>query len=226
LSQPPARSILASVSDDWRVELDIEEHGGLHHLLDSVREHKMAREARERLGGVTVTVDDDRVFAYTDTESQAQEAERVLRELAADRGLEVRASIARWHPEEQRWEPVGQQLPATAAEHDAERRARDVQQEAEAVERGYAEWEVRVELPDHDAAAALAARLESEGMSVVCRSRHVVVAAASEDDARALTDRIRTEAPDALSVTAEGSAAVAMDELNPFTVVTGRWRRT
>ena len=70
------------------------EHGGLQHLLDSVREHKVARAARERLGErVTVTVDDDRLFAYTEAEPQAHEAERVLRELAADRGLEVRATV-------------------------------------------------------------------------------------------------------------------------------------
>jgi hypothetical protein len=59
----------------------------------------------------------------------------------------------------------------------------------------------------------------------VCRARYVVVAASNEDEASSLADRIRTEAPGALSVTAEGSAAVAMDELNPFTVITGRWRR-
>jgi hypothetical protein len=92
------------VSDDWRVELDVAEHGGLQHLLDGVREHKLARAARERLGDrVTVTVDDDRLFAYTEAEPQAHEAERVLRELAADRGLEVRATVARWHPVEERW---------------------------------------------------------------------------------------------------------------------------
>jgi hypothetical protein len=42
--------------------------------------------------------------------------------------------------------------------------------------------------------------------------------------ATALADRIRAEAPGTPSVTAEGCAAVAMDELNPFTVVSGRWR--
>lgn len=215
------------MGDDWRVELDVAEHGGLQHLLDGVREHKVARAARERLGGsVKVTVDGDRLFAYTDAEPQAQEAERVLRELAREMKLEVRATIARWHPVEQRWEPLGDALPTNAAERDAERKVRDAQQEAEAAGRGYAEWEVRVELPDHDAAAALGERLDREGMSVVCRSRYVVVAAANQDEAAALADRIRKEAPGALSVTAEGSAAVAMDELNPFTVITGRWRRT
>jgi hypothetical protein len=47
----------------------------------------------------------------------------------------------------------------------------------------------------------------------------------SDDEATALADRIRAAAPGALRVSAEGSAAVAMDELNPFTVVSGRWRR-
>jgi hypothetical protein len=84
---------------------------------------------------------------------------------------------------------------------------------------------VRIELAHHDQAGALAARLTSEGLPVVCRSRYVVVAASNEDEARSLADRIRIEAPSALSVTAEGSAAVAMDELNPFTVISGRWRR-
>jgi hypothetical protein len=215
------------VGDDWRVELDVAEHGGLHHLLDSVREHKVARAARERLGaGVKVTVDDDRLFAYAEGEPQAHEAERVLLELAAGRGLDARATVARWHPVEQRWEPLGDALPTTAEQRDAEREVRDAQQEAEAAERGYAEWEVRVELPDHDAATALGERLTAEGMAVVYRSRYVVVAAPNQDEAGALADRIRKEAPGALSVTAEGSAAVAMDELNPFTVVTGRWRRT
>jgi hypothetical protein len=215
------------VGDDWRVELDVAEHGGLQHLLDGVREHKVTRAARDRLGDrMKVTVDDDRLFVYTETEPQAHEAERVLRELAADRALEVRATVARWHPVAQRWEPLGDALPTTTAERGAERKVRDAQQEAEAAQRGYAEWEVRVELPDHEAAAALGERLELEGMSVVCRSRYVVLAAANQDEAGALADRIREEAPGALSVTAEGSAAVAMDELNPFTVVAGRWRRT
>jgi hypothetical protein len=62
-------------------------------------------------------------------------------------------------------------------------------------------------------------------MTVVCRSRVVIVVASSQDEAAALAERIRAAAPEALRVTAEGSAAVAMDELNPFTVVSGRWRR-
>jgi hypothetical protein len=215
------------MSDDWRVELDIEEHGGLHRLAERRHERSVAREARDRLGDdVVITVDDDRMYAYAQTEARAREAEQRLQELAAEHGLQARATVARWHPEEQRWEPLDAPLPRTPAEHEAERETLEAEQRGEAAERGYAEWEVRIELRDHNAATALAERLKSEGLTVVSRGEVVVIAAATEDDANALAERMRTEAPDAVRVTAEGSAAVAMDALNPFTVITGRWRRT
>jgi hypothetical protein len=100
--------------------------------------------------------------------------------------LRATATVARWHPEAERWEPADVALPA---------------------------------------AEALTARLQVDGMTVVRRSRFVVVAAATEDDAAVLADRIRTEAEDARSVTAEGSAAVAMDELSPFAALSNLLRR-
>ena len=214
------------MSDDWRVELDVAGHGGVRHVLERVRERAVAREARQGLGDdIVVTVDDDRLYAYADSEARAQEAEARLRELAAEHGLEASATIARWHPGEQRWEPIGAALPSTHAEHAAERRTLEAEQAAETAERRYAEWEVRIEMPDPETAEALASRLQSESLSGVCRSRHVVIATATEADGRALADRMRAEVPEAVSVTAEGSAAVAMDELNPLSVITGRWRR-
>jgi hypothetical protein len=214
------------MSDDWRVELDVVGHGGVRHLRERARERAVARDARQRLGGdVVVTVDDDRLYAYADSEARAQEAEARLRELAAEHGLEASATITRWHPEEQRWEPIGAGMPSTPAEHAAEQRALENQQATETAQRRYAEWEVRIELPDREAAQALAARLQSESVSTVCRSRHVVIATATEAEAHALAERMRAELPEAVSVTAEGSAAVAMDELNPLSVITGRWKR-
>jgi len=215
------------MSDDWRVEIDVAGHGGVRHLMDRARERAVAKEAREALGdGIVITVDDDRLYAYAETEARVREAEERLRSLAGDHDLEVTATIARWHPVEQRWEPLGSALPSSDAERDAEHQALESRQAAEAAERGYAEWEVRVELTDHDAAQALATRLESEGLAVVCRSSHTVIAVATEDDAQALAERMRSEVPSAVSVTAEGSAAVAMDALDPLSVITGRWRRT
>jgi hypothetical protein len=215
------------MSDDWRVEVEVAQHGGVRHLMERARERAVAREARHAMGdNVVVTVDDDRLYPYADGEPHVREAEARLRELATEHGLEVDTTIARWHPEEQRWEPVGAGLPSTQAEHDAERRALEGQQAAESAQRGYAAWEVRIELPDHDKAEALASRLRSEGLTVVCRSRLVVIATAIEEEARSLADRLPGEVPEAQSITAEGSAAVAMDELNPLSVITGRWHRT
>lgn len=214
------------MSDDWRVELDVVGHGGVRHVLERVRERAVARDARQRLGAdVVVTLDDDRLYAYADSEGRAREAEARLRELASEHGLEATSKLARWHPEEQHWESLGTGMPSTPAEHDAERRALEAEQAAETAQRGYAEWEVRIELPDREAAQALTSRLQSESLSTVCRSRHVVIATATEADARALADRMRAEVPEAVSITAEGSAAVAMDELNPLSVITGRWKR-
>lgn len=215
------------MNDDWRVEVDVARRGGLQHLRDSVHERGIAREAgRDLADRVKITVDDDRLFAYAETEDDARAAERRLLELAAEHGLQASATVARWHPEEERWEPAGVPLPSTPEEHAAERAALEARQAAETDERGYAMWEVRLELPDNDRAAAVAARLESEGLAVVCRSHHVVVGVKTEDDARSLAERLRAEVPDALSVTAEGSAAVAMDEVDPLTLLSGRWRRT
>jgi hypothetical protein len=95
------------MSDDWRVELDVEDHDAFHRALDRLRERGVAREARHRLGDdVTISVDAERMFAYAQTREQAQESATVLVELAEAHHLTVRASIARWDADQERWEPV------------------------------------------------------------------------------------------------------------------------
>jgi hypothetical protein len=96
-----------AMADDWRVELDVEDHAVLHRALDRLRERGVAREARHRLADDTViSVDAERIFAYAQTPEQAQEAARVLLELAQEHHLSAHATIAHWHPEEERWEPA------------------------------------------------------------------------------------------------------------------------
>src|SRR6187200_2364751 len=135
------------MNDDWRVEVDVARRGGLQHLRDSMHERGIAREAgRDLADRVKITVDDDRLFAYAETEDDARAAERRLLELAAEHGLQASATVARWHPEEERWEPAGVPLPSTPEEHAAEHAALEARQAAETDERGYAMWEVRLEL--------------------------------------------------------------------------------
>jgi hypothetical protein len=111
--------VLPAMTDDWRVELEVEEHGGLRHLVDAAREHLIARDAGHRLGeDVIVTVDANRLFAYVGSEEQAAEAARMLRDGAAARGLSASVTIARWHRDEGRWEPTATPLPGTTPEHE------------------------------------------------------------------------------------------------------------
>jgi hypothetical protein len=94
------------MADDWRVELDVEDHDAFHRALDRLRERGVAREARHKLGDdVTISVDGERIFAYAQSREQAEHAATVLAQLAQAHHLTVQSSIARWADE--RWEPVG-----------------------------------------------------------------------------------------------------------------------
>jgi hypothetical protein len=70
----------------------------------------VAREARHRLGEhVVISVDAERIFAYAPTRDAAQEAARVLLELAQDHHLSADATIAHWDSRHERWERVDAQ---------------------------------------------------------------------------------------------------------------------
>jgi len=212
------------MADEWRVEVDVEGHGGLKGLLDSAHEHQVAREARHRFGDrviITVDDDDDKLFAYTGTEEQAREAARVLEELARAQDFGVRTEIRRWHPEEESWKPADVPLPQSPDAVEAERERREAEQEEESREWGYDEWEVRIDLRSRADASALAERLKGEGLGVVHRAEHVIVGAPSEEDAELLAERLRGDLPAGAKVRAQGSEAYAWAELHPFSVFGG-----
>jgi hypothetical protein len=95
------------MADDWRVELDVEDHDLFHRALDRLRERGVARDARQRLPeGATISVDPDRIFAYVQSREQAEEALAVLSELAREHHLAAHATIQQWLPHEERWEPA------------------------------------------------------------------------------------------------------------------------
>jgi hypothetical protein len=210
------------VDDDWRVELEVDEGGGIEKLLDDVREIEVAHEARGALGDrVIVSHEHDKLFAYARTADEAREAERVLRERLAEHGLGASGGLRRWHPEEERWEPADVPLPQTPAEHATEHARLEERERQETAERGFAQWEVRAELPTHRETVELAERWQGEGLTVVRRSRYLVVGAATEDEADSLAARVRREAPEGTHVVVEGSQAAAWAELHPFAVLGG-----
>ncbi len=86
-------------------------------------------------------------------------------------------------------------MPETDAEREAEREKLEAQDTADSLASGYAEWEVQIALPNHGDAVELAERLESEGMPVTRRWKHLIVGADDEDDANALAARLRERGP-------------------------------
>jgi hypothetical protein len=205
------------MAEDWRVQLDIEDHGVLQRTVDRLRERGVARDAHERLGaGIAISTDPGRMFAYAQSREQAEEAAKVLAELAEAHHLAAQAVIERWHPVEERWEPADVPLPQTDAERQVEHERLEAQEAAESEARGVPEWEVRVEMPEHSEAVELEERLLKEGFPVARRSRFVVAGAETEDEASALAERIRAEVPADAKVTSGGSREVAWDDQHPF----------
>jgi hypothetical protein len=197
------------VANDWRVTVTLHDTAHAERVLESMREHEVEGDARRLLGGrVAVSADGPSVFLYAGSETAAREADRVARELTAKHGLSADFSLDRWHPEEEEWESADVAMPQTAEERAAEHERLEAEDTRESVATGTAQWEVRVELPSHHAAVQLADRLNAEGHPVIRRWTLLVLGTNDSDDADALADVIRQEAP--------ADAKVEVQELGPL----------
>ena len=77
----------------------------------------------------------------------------------------------------------------------AEHEAKLERETEESLETGHAEWEVRVEFETRDDIDRVAEELEGEGIPVVRRSQYLLLGAVNEDEAKALSDRLRASLP-------------------------------
>jgi hypothetical protein len=214
------------MADDYRIAVEFEDEGNILHFGRFLRERKLEKELREQLGdGVVVTHDGPHVFLYASTPEQARAAEWAVREVLNHHQMNAKVSpVLRWHPVEERWEDVSIPLPQTGEEVATEHERQEEEEAEDSRTRGYAEWEVRVDLPTHRDAVELAERLEAEGISpLVRRWKYLLIGTATDDDARALAERIRAEVPDGADVKAEPSAAVGYEATgrNPFAAFGG-----
>ena len=167
--------------DDYRIRIRVEdEHAG--GLLDrlglglSGEAAELARDLEARR--LVVSRDGDDVFVYAATYAEADSARSAIQAELRDNGIAaVTGFVERWLDEEDRWsdEPPGETW------------------EEEALERGYAPWEVRVALATHGDAQELADRLEQEGYGVERRWQYLIVGASSKEEADALAARIHGE---------------------------------
>jgi hypothetical protein len=192
------------MSDNWRIRIELPEETNPGTLLDRLGLDLGSDEARrlaKELEGhrLAVSRDDDVIFVYTDLQAAAERARQIVEAELADEGIAAEIQVERWLPDEERWsgEPPQETW------------------EEEEVRRGYAPWEVRVELDSHAEADELADKLEQEGYDVVRRWRYLIVGAASEEEARALARRVHGE------VEPGGEVVWEVAPQNPFALFGG-----
>jgi hypothetical protein len=192
------------MNDEFRVEVELDEAEGGYSLGERLRALDLDDAARERLGaGVMVTRDGSRLFLYAASDSEAREAERTIRELVEADELTAEIAVTRWHEVEEAWKDASLPLPATSAEVQAEQAALEASEAREAELEGHYDWEVVVQLPSRSLAIEIARRLTEEGKPVRRRWRYIAVGAPTEDRARELAERLRSEVPDDAEVRVE-----------------------
>jgi hypothetical protein len=203
------RGKFGSVANDWRVTVTLHDPANAGRVLESMREHEVEDDARRRLGGrVAVGADGPSIFLYAGSENAAREADRVARDLTAARGLSADFALDRWHLAEEEWESADVALPQTEQERAVEHERLEEDETKESLATGMAQFEVRVELPSHHEAVQLAGRLKAEGRQVIRRWTLLVLGANDSDDADALAEVIKREAP--------ADAKVEVQELGPL----------
>jgi hypothetical protein len=187
--------------EDWRVTVTFQNEDHVQQAVQSVREHDVEQDVRSRLGDrVAVSADGPSVFLYAAAEDAAREADRVVHEVLAKRGLTAEFALDRWHPIEQEWADISVPLPENEQQRQAEHERRIEDETHDSLATGEAEWEVRVEMPSRHEAVALAGRLQAEGRSVLRRWRYLVVGANNEDQAAGFAKVIEQEVPAKASV--------------------------
>jgi hypothetical protein len=209
------------VNDDWRLQVDVDHPDSLLDRLDAEGlEHDLSTAFHDR---VIVSRDGTRVFLYAGTREQAELARKLIAELDQRHDWNATIEFKRWHPEADQWENPDKPLPETDAARLVEHEEVIAAERKRVEESGEPEYEVRVDLSSHHDAEQLADRLRAEGLPAVQRWRFLLVGATDEDNAKALAERIRGEAPPDSTVKVEGTWGAVYSERpsNPFAFLGG-----
>jgi hypothetical protein len=169
------------VKDDYRIriEVDDENAGGLLERLGlglSGEAADLASDLEARR--LVVSRDGDDLFVYAASYAEAENARSVIQAELRDNDIAaVTGPVERWLDEDDRWsdEPPSETW------------------EEEAIERGFAPWEVRVQMASHGDARDLGDRLEQEGFAIERRWRYLIVGTATKEEADALAARVHGE---------------------------------
>lgn len=212
------------MNDDWRLQIDFVAEGpadALHDRLDAQElEHGLSDAFHDR---VVVSRDGTTLYLYAGDREQAEKARELVQRMSGEDEEEVTVDFRRWHPSAEEWRPADELLPGDGSERQGERQEAVARELKETEERGYPEFEVRIDLPSHHEAMGFAERLRGEGLPVVHRWKYVLIGAVDEEQAKELADRIRDEAPVGSKVAAEGTWQAAYSERprSPFAFLGG-----
>jgi hypothetical protein len=204
------------MNDEWRLQIDLHDSRHGDELIERMQatelEHDLSTAFADK---VIVSRNDDRIFLYAGLKEQIESARELLLALAAKHGWAFDLDLRRWHPIAEDWEDPDKPLPGAGSAETAEREAFMRAEDREAEERGYPQFEVRVDLGSRHEAARFAEQLQGEGLPTVHRWRYLLVGASDEDLAKALAERIRSEAPADSKVAVEGTWKAAYAERGP-----------
>ena len=166
-------------NDDWRITIEVEGAKDVANRLSGDLSAE-AQELADDLQGrrLSVSVDDETLFIYCNSPGDAEKARAVVEAELRVNGIEARTStVEHWLDAEERWDDE----PPTET------------WEQEELDEGYAPWEVRVQCSSNEQARELAAQLETEGYKPLRQFHHLIVGAASHEDAEALAQRLHGE---------------------------------
>jgi hypothetical protein len=208
------------MSDEWRVRIEADPKD-VRALLRSIEGAAPSDFAGGLEARFPVSHGDGHVFIYAGSEADAKRALAELEPVLAEHGVADAVTLSRWHPIEERWEDTSLPLPQTEDEIERERTRRRELEAQRSRESGMPEWEIRITLPSRDAARELAQQLKDEGLSATRGWRHVMVGAATEDEAHERARRLRDEAPPGSLLHVEPSGAAAWRTTHPFALFGG-----
>jgi len=79
-----------AMADDWRLQIELTEHGRAHALTERLAAGKLGDDLEEAFGDrLIVSADPPNVFVYTGDREQAQAAEAKIREVAAEHDWDI-----------------------------------------------------------------------------------------------------------------------------------------
>jgi hypothetical protein len=197
--------------DEFRVTVGVEDP---REFLAALKSLEQEDPTLDDLARVAVTHEDDHVFLYADSQQVAEHLSDAVKRAMGQAHLQGEIGLWRWHPIEERWEDASTPLPADTSQRAAEHERLEHLETDESIKAGYPEWEIRITLPSHADARSFAERLQSEGIPVTRRWRHLILGANDEDDARTLAERVRAQAPAGSEILCEGSGLPYWNMLN------------